>query len=137
MFRDHRAPVWVIWGLVVLFGVVQAAAWTVAGGIPTRPVVLVQVFTAWIVILVLAVLEVLVGIFAWRGSGFARFAGTLYALIFGIPLLLIALAGPSSRSVDGVTTNTTAGFAFVLVFAIGYLFTAFAFIFRWRSGQAR
>lgn len=56
MFRDHRAPVWLIWGLVVLFGVVQAAAWTVAGGIPTRPVVLVQVFTAWIVILVLAVL---------------------------------------------------------------------------------
>lgn len=56
MFRDHRAPVWVIWGLVVLFGMVQAAAWTVAGGIPTRPLVLVQVFTAWMVILVLAVL---------------------------------------------------------------------------------
>ena len=56
MRRDHCAPVWVIWGLVLLFGAVQAAAWTVAGGIPTRPVVLVQVITAWIVVLVLAVL---------------------------------------------------------------------------------
>jgi GAF domain-containing protein len=56
MFRDHRAPVWVIWGLVVLFAAVQASAWIATGGIPTRPVVLVQVITAWIVILVLAVL---------------------------------------------------------------------------------
>ena len=56
MFRDQRAPVWVIWGLVILFGAVQAGAWTVAGGIPTRPVVLVQVITAWLVILLLAAL---------------------------------------------------------------------------------
>ena len=90
-----------------------------------------------IVILVLAILEVLVGIFAWRGSGFARFAGTLYALIFGIPMLLIGLSGPSSQTLDGSTVNTTGGIVFVLVFAIGYLFTAFAFIFRWRPGQAR
>ncbi|HET7699163.1 MAG TPA: GAF domain-containing protein [Vicinamibacterales bacterium] len=56
MFRDHRAPLWVIWGLVALFGVVQASAWIVAGGIPTRPLVLVQVITAWIVMLLLAAL---------------------------------------------------------------------------------
>jgi GAF domain-containing protein len=54
MFRDHRAPVWVIWGLVALFGVVEAGAWIIAGGIPTRPLVLVQVVAAWVVILVLA-----------------------------------------------------------------------------------
>ena len=42
-FRDHRAPVWLIWGLIALFGVLEAVAWTVAGGIPTRPVVVVQV----------------------------------------------------------------------------------------------
>jgi GAF domain-containing protein len=52
--RDHHAPVWVIWGLIAIFGVVQAAAWTVAGGIPRRPGVLVQVVTAWIVMLILA-----------------------------------------------------------------------------------
>ena len=53
MVRDERAPVWIIWGLVALFGAVEAGAWIVAGGVPTRPVVLVQVITAWIVILVL------------------------------------------------------------------------------------
>ena len=54
--RDHRAPLWVIWGLIVLFGVVQAVAWTLAGGVPRRPGVVVQVVTAWIVILILAAL---------------------------------------------------------------------------------
>src|SRR5678815_2872176 len=53
-YRDQRAPVWVIWGLVGLFGVVQAAAWTITGGIPRRPTVLIQVGTAWIVMIILA-----------------------------------------------------------------------------------
>jgi GAF domain-containing protein len=53
-YRDPRAPVWAIWGLVGAFGVVQAAAWTVAGAIPRRPGVLVQVGTAWIVMIILA-----------------------------------------------------------------------------------
>jgi GAF domain-containing protein len=52
--RDHKAPVWVIWGLIVVFGVIEAVAWFVAGGIPTRPGVLVQVVSAWIVMLILA-----------------------------------------------------------------------------------
>jgi GAF domain-containing protein len=56
MTRDHRAPVWVIWGLIALFGVVQAVAWTLAGGVPRRPGVLVQVVLAWIVMVVLATL---------------------------------------------------------------------------------
>lgn len=55
-YRDHRAPVWVIWGLIALFGVVQAIAWTLAGGVPRRPGVLVQVVLAWIVMLILATL---------------------------------------------------------------------------------
>src|SRR3990170_3627685 len=54
MFRDQRAPVWVIWGLVGLFGVVEAAAWIAAGGIPTPPGGVVQVVTAWGVVLILA-----------------------------------------------------------------------------------
>jgi GAF domain-containing protein len=56
MRRDYRAPLWVIWGLVVLFGLVEARVWIEAGGIPTRPVVLVQIVTGWVVILVLAAL---------------------------------------------------------------------------------
>ena len=52
--RDHRAPVWAIWGLIVLFGVIEATAWIVAGGIPHRPGVLVQVASAWVVMIILA-----------------------------------------------------------------------------------
>jgi len=52
--RNHRAQVWAIWGLVGVFGVVEAAAWTIMGGIPRRPGVLVQVITAWIVMIILA-----------------------------------------------------------------------------------
>jgi signal transduction protein with GAF and PtsI domain len=53
-FRDYKAPVWAIWGLIALFGVIQAAAWIVAGGVPHRAGVLVQVVSAWLVMLILA-----------------------------------------------------------------------------------
>src|SRR5436309_2331017 len=50
--QDRR--VWAIWGFVAFFGVVEAAAWTVAGSIPRRPGVLAQVITAWTVMIILA-----------------------------------------------------------------------------------
>jgi GAF domain-containing protein len=53
-FRDHKAPVWAIWGLIAVFGVIEAVAWIAAGGIPRRAGVLVQVLSAWIVMLILA-----------------------------------------------------------------------------------
>jgi transcriptional regulator with GAF, ATPase, and Fis domain len=53
-YRNQRAPVWVIWGLVGVFGIVEAIAWIEAGGIPHRLGVLVQVGTAWIVMVILA-----------------------------------------------------------------------------------
>ena len=43
-----------IWSLVAAFAAIQASAWTIAGGIPRRPVVLVQVGAAWVVMLILA-----------------------------------------------------------------------------------
>jgi transcriptional regulator with GAF, ATPase, and Fis domain len=54
--KESRAPVWVIWGLVAAFAVIQAIAWWLAGGVPRRPLVLVQVIAAWIVMLVLGAL---------------------------------------------------------------------------------
>src|SRR5215831_397622 len=53
-YRDHHAPVWVIWGLVALVGLIEAGAWILAGGVPRRPGVLIQVGAAWIVMIVLA-----------------------------------------------------------------------------------
>src|SRR5262245_23870366 len=52
--RGHKAPVWAIWGLIVLFGIIEAVAWIIAGSIPTRPGVVVQVVSAWTVMLILA-----------------------------------------------------------------------------------
>jgi signal transduction protein with GAF and PtsI domain len=46
--------VWVIWALIGGFAIVEGAAWLTAGGIPRRPAVLVQVISAWAVMLVLA-----------------------------------------------------------------------------------
>jgi transcriptional regulator with GAF, ATPase, and Fis domain len=50
----NRWPLWAIWGVPAAFAVVQAVAWTMAGGVPRRPLVLVQVVSAWIAMLVLA-----------------------------------------------------------------------------------
>src|SRR5688500_4841448 len=54
IFRPPRAQLWAIWSLVAIFAGIQAVAWTVAGGVPRRPLVLVQVVAAWLVMLVLA-----------------------------------------------------------------------------------
>jgi GAF domain-containing protein len=52
--RAHQAPVWAIWGLIALFGLIEATAWLIAGGIPRRPTVVVQVLAAWTIMLILA-----------------------------------------------------------------------------------
>lgn len=82
-----------------------------------------------VVILVFAVVEVLTGIFAWRGSGVARVLGVLYGLFFGVGSLLVAVSGERSD----VTTNAAGAVAVLLVFAICYLYTVAVFIFRWRA----
>ena len=52
--RHARLTVWAIWAMIAAYALTQAAAWSVAGGIPRRPVVVVQVIGAWIVMLILA-----------------------------------------------------------------------------------
>jgi len=80
-----------------------------------------------VVILVVAVLEVLVGLFAWRGSGFARLLGVLYGLFFGVLSLLMATGASRSDS------DAAGGGVVLLAFGLAYLYTAVVFIFRWRS----
>jgi transcriptional regulator with GAF, ATPase, and Fis domain len=52
--RGRFSRAWVIWSLIATFALVQAVAWTLAGGVPRRAGVLAQVFTAWAVMLTLA-----------------------------------------------------------------------------------
>ena len=54
--QNRQTPVWVIWSLVLAFAVIEIASWSVAGGVPRRPLVVVQVIAAWVVMLILAVL---------------------------------------------------------------------------------
>lgn len=49
-----RNPRGAIWAMVVVYALVQAVAWTISGGIPRRPLVVVQIVGAWIVMLSLA-----------------------------------------------------------------------------------
>jgi transcriptional regulator with GAF, ATPase, and Fis domain len=55
--RHPRAAVLGIWGLVALFAVIEAVAWTINGGVPRRPLVLVQVIAAWVVMIILAIVS--------------------------------------------------------------------------------
>jgi GAF domain-containing protein len=55
--RQPHAAVAGIWALVLVFAIVQAVAWTIAGGAPRRPIAVVQVATAWVVVLTLAVVS--------------------------------------------------------------------------------
>jgi hypothetical protein len=54
--RDRLAPVWLIWTPIAAFAVIEALAWSTAGGIPHRPAVLVQVLSAWSIMIALAAL---------------------------------------------------------------------------------
>jgi signal transduction histidine kinase len=55
--RQPPAAVAGIWAMVLVFALVQAVAWTITGGVPRRPVVVVEVATAWVVVLTLAVVS--------------------------------------------------------------------------------
>lgn len=63
--RHPHAAVAGIWALVFVFALVQAVEWTIASGVPRRPIVVVQVATAWVVVLTLAVVSTRrIGVFA-------------------------------------------------------------------------
>jgi hypothetical protein len=80
-----------------------------------------------IAILFVALVEILAGLFAWRGSGLARFAGIVYGLVFGVGSLLVATGGGGTDA-----AASQGGALFIGLFAAGYLYTLVVFIFRWR-----
>jgi hypothetical protein len=85
-----------------------------------------------IVILAVALVEIATGLFAWRGTGFARVVGILYGLVFGLGALLPVIGSSPTTA----NTDTGGGVAVLLVFAVGYLYTALVFIVRYRSRPA-
>jgi GAF domain-containing protein len=55
-FRQLRAPVFGIWGLVGLFALIEIAAWTIVG-VPRGLLEVVQAIATWMVVLILAVVS--------------------------------------------------------------------------------
>jgi hypothetical protein len=85
-------------------------------------------FVVGIAVIVVAIVEILVGVFAWRGSGLARVLGVLYGLLFGLGSLFLMTG---ARQADAASSGSPA--IIFIVFAVGYLYVVAAFIFRWRQ----
>jgi hypothetical protein len=82
-----------------------------------------------VILLVLGIVQLLAGVFAWRGSGAARVLGVIFGLLWGLLFLLGALGGASSSQTNDATAS---GLVFTLVLAAGYLYSAGALMFAWR-----
>lgn len=52
--RSPRLSIWAIWAMVAVYALVQATIWATTGGIPRRPLVVVQIVGAWLIMLILA-----------------------------------------------------------------------------------
>jgi hypothetical protein len=85
-----------------------------------------------LVILVIAIMEAIVGILSWRGSGFARVMGILYGLLFGLGTLSSVM---SASQVPEASADGAGGGIVAIVIAIAYLYVAIVFIFRYRSAS--
>src|SRR3972149_420935 len=71
-----------------------------------------------IVIVVIFGIQMLAGIFAWRGAGVARVLGVIYGILFGLLFVAGAVGGSDASG------QSTSGGPLSWAFAIGYLYTA-------------
>jgi len=101
--RNPRVGIWAIWGMVAAYAFVQTISWAISGGIPRRPLVLVQVVGAWVIMLILGV----VSLFVFSSSG-AALTGPL-ALVAGL-----------ARCVGGLFLTS------LVLMVIAYLLSSFA-----------
>ncbi len=133
--------------VLILFGLFWAAIWGIVavGGAAATSGGLVQIPGAGsidlsavanailifgLVMAIIAVLEIVIGVFSWRGGGAARLFGVIYALLFGGVSLLI---GVSARG--ETVPGSSSGAIFFLIFAVGYLYTAAVFVFAFRKSR--
>ena len=118
------------WGAVVVLGAALKGTFdqfgTGVGDTLGGAVAIIGVF-----FLIIAVLELVVGIASWMGKEWARIGGIIYGLVFGGICLVGALGTASGGSSSG--TNTTSGLIVLGVLAIAYFYTLVVFAVRWRS----
>jgi hypothetical protein len=122
-----------IWGAIVALGAAAKGSFDSFGGTAFGDSVGGAIAVVGIFFLVIAVLELLVGIGSWMGKEWGRIAGIIYSLLFGSVLLL---SGLSALGAGRDTANATGGALIVLAFAAGYIYTLVVFAIRWRGRAA-
>jgi hypothetical protein len=119
-----------IWGAIVALGAAAKGSLDSFGGTSFGDTVGGALAAVGIFFLVVAVLELLVGVGAWMGKEWGRIGGIVYSLLFGAVLLLSGLSALAAGN-DG--TNTAGGALILLAFAAGYVYALIVFAIRWRG----
>ena len=120
------------WGAIVLLGAAAKGSLdSLGGGTALGDSIGGAIAAVGIFFLVIAVLELIVGIASWMGKECARIGGIVYALLFGGVLLLSGLSALSAGNSTG--TNTAGSALVILAFAIAYVYTLVVFAVRWRG----
>jgi hypothetical protein len=119
-----------LWGGVVALGAAAKGSLDSIGGTAFGDAVGGALAVVGIFFLVIAVLELLVGVGAWMGKEWGRIGGIVYSLFFGAVLLLSGLSALGARDSD---TNAAGGALIVLVFAAAYVYTLIVLAVRWRG----
>lgn len=52
--RKPPLAIWTIWAMVAAYAIGQGTIWALTGGIPRRPLVVIQIVGAWVIVLILA-----------------------------------------------------------------------------------
>ena len=55
--RHSRAATAGIWALVLIFAIIQVVAGTLGGDASLRPIVMLRIFSAWVVVFTLAIIS--------------------------------------------------------------------------------
>jgi hypothetical protein len=120
------------WGAIVLLGAAAKGSLdSLGGGTALGDSIGGAIAAVGIFFVVIAVLELIVGVASWMGKGWARIGGIVYAILFGGVLLLSGLSALSAGNSTG--TNTAGSALVILAFAIAYIYTLVVFAVRWRG----
>jgi hypothetical protein len=119
-----------IWGAVVALGAAAKGSLDSMGGTAFGDAVGGALAAVGIFFLVIAVLELLVGVGAWMGKEWGRIGGIVYSLLFGGVLLFSGLSALGARS---DAANATGGALILLAFAAAYIYTLIVLAVRWRG----
>ena len=126
--------VWTLfWGAATVLGVAAKGYLDNLGGSGVGDAIGGAIATVGVFFLVVAILELLVGVGVLMSKEWGRIGGVVYSLIFGAVTLLIGLSAFGARSDSVDTSGAMTGGIIFLVLAIGYIYSLIVLAMRWRS----